>query len=147
IPGSIYSVWGCTIGATISFLLFRYLLRGLVHEKYGKSLISFNKEVKSHGGYYLLSLVLLPITPFGVVTILSGLSDISVTTFIWAVALGTLPGACIYAFAGKQLMNMEKTSDLLSFPLVIALLFLALLALLPIFIRYYKNYTIKKHTK
>lgn len=139
VPGSLYSVCGSTLGATASFLLFRYLLQNYVKQRYGGSLEAFNKELREHGSSYLLTIVLLPLTPFAIVNILSGLSDIPLLTFGWAVALGTLPGTLIYAFAGKQLMNIEKSSDIWSWQFIIALMVLALISLIPLLVRLYKN--------
>ncbi len=138
LPGALYSVCGSTAGATASFIIFRYFLRGFVKERYGKSLQKFNNELRKNGASYVLSLVLLPITPFGVITILSGLSDISVISFIVAIAVGTIPGCLIYAFAGKQLMNLKTVSDIWSLPFILSLLFLVILSLLPVIIRFFK---------
>ena len=135
IPGALYSIIGATIGATIAFFMFRYLLRDFVQGKYGHLLKTFNSEFKKQGASYLLFMQLLPITPFIVITVVSGLSEISWWTFVWATILGIAPGSFIFAFAGKQLMSIEKASDVLSWPLILALVLLAVLALLPIVVR------------
>jgi uncharacterized membrane protein YdjX (TVP38/TMEM64 family) len=135
IPGALYSIFGATIGVTIAFFIFRYLLREYVQEKYGYRLKRFNKEFKKEGVSYLLFMQLLPIMPFSVITILCGLSNMSWWTFVWVTMLGITPGSFIYAFAGRQFMYIEKASDVLSWPLILSLTLLAGLALLPLLMR------------
>jgi uncharacterized membrane protein YdjX (TVP38/TMEM64 family) len=135
IPGTLYSIVGATLGATISFFVFRYLLRDYVQKKYGERLKRFNKEFRTRGASYLLFLQLLPITPFGVIAVISGLSTLPWWTFVWTTAVGIAPGSFIYAFAGRQLMTIEKMSDILSWPVIVALSLLALFSLLPIVVR------------
>lgn len=139
IPGALYSIVGAALGATIAFFMFRYLLREFVQGKYGHRLQTFNNEFKKQGASYLLFMQLLPITPFSVITVLSGLSQISWWTFVWATILGIAPGSFIFSFAGKQLMSIEKVSDVLSWPLLLALTLLAVLALVPIIVRKLRN--------
>ncbi len=139
IPGAIYSIMGATLGAIISFLLFRYLLRGFVQEKYGMQLRHFNEEFKKRGANYLLFLQLMPITPFGVICIIAGLSSISLWTFIWTTVIGIVPGSFIYAFAGRQLMSIARIRDIFSWPIVLALTLLAFLSLIPVILRYFKQ--------
>jgi uncharacterized membrane protein YdjX (TVP38/TMEM64 family) len=140
ILGGLFSILGGTIGALLSFFMFRYLLRNYVHVHYAAKLEKFNKEFKKQGLSYLLFMQLLPITPFGVITIIAGLSDISWWTFVWATALGITPGSFIYAFAGQQLMTMQKPSDIFSWPIIISLILLALFSIVPIIIRHVQKY-------
>lgn len=135
IPGAVYSIVGATLGATISFFTFRYLMRNSVQQKYGRALEKFNTELKKRGATYLLFMQLLPITPFGVIIVISSLSAISWWTFVWATALGITPGSLIYSFAGRQFMHIDKISDILSWPIIIALTLLALSSLLPFIAR------------
>ena len=135
LSGALYSIVGATIGATFSFFTFRYLLRGSVQQKYGHMLEPFNKELKKRGASYLLFMQLLPITPFGIIIVITSLSHISWWTFVWATALGITPGSLIYTFAGRQFMHINVVSDILSWPIIIALILLALISLLPLFVR------------
>lgn len=136
IPGALYSICGATIGATLSFFMFRYLLRNFVQDRYGARLKVFNQEFEKRGVSYLLFMQLLPITPFGIITVISGLSHISWWTFVWTTALGITPGLFIYAFAGQQLMTIQKSSDILSWPIVFSLVLLALISSLPVLMRH-----------
>ncbi len=140
----IYSNIGSTVGALLAFLTFRYLLHAGMQQKYGKALARFNARFKQQGAYYLLFMQLLPITPFGLINILAGLSGISMWTFYWTTAVGILPGSVIYAFAGSRLVNVTSVGDILSLPVIIALTLLALLALLPVILTYFKIIPMRK---
>lgn len=131
IAGALYSVIGSTIGALISFFIMRYLLYGYIQKKYGHRLQTFNMEVEKRGVSYLLFMQLLPITPFAAIVIIASLSPLSWWTFAWTTAVGILPGSLIYTFAGRQLMYIKEPADIFSWPLIIALLLLACIALLP----------------
>lgn len=138
-PGIFYTLIGSTIGTTVSFLIFRYLLKDMVQHYYGARLKYFNQEVKTHGAKYLLSLQLLPITPFAVIIILASLSEISLFTFMWTTLIGILPGVAVYAYTGKQLMTMTTISDIWSWQFISAFLLLTCLALLPLIVRYWQR--------
>lgn len=131
IPAVLYCNIGSAGGALIAFLIFRYLLAQGLHKRYHDALERFNKKFHEHGVSYILFMQLIPLTPFGLITVLAGLSDIPAWTFYWATALGILPGSVIYAFAGKQMGSLSSASDILSAPVIIALSLLALLVLLP----------------
>lgn len=139
IPGTIYCVMGATLGATLSFLLIRYAFGNWMQQKYGYRLKKFNTEFKERGANYLLFLQLLPLTPFFVIIIISGLSEISWWTFFWTTAVGITPGTMVYVFAGKQFATISHPSDILSFPIIAAFSALALISLVPVFVRLWQN--------
>jgi pyruvate/2-oxoglutarate dehydrogenase complex dihydrolipoamide dehydrogenase (E3) component len=74
----------------------------------------------------LFGLRLVPAIPFFVINLIAGLTQIRVWTFIWVSAIGMLPTTIIYVNAGNQLMSIKSAADLLSWPLVLALVALAL---------------------
>ncbi|MBI4155237.1 TVP38/TMEM64 family protein [Candidatus Woesearchaeota archaeon] len=137
--GAFYAVIGATIGATLAFLLSRYLIGNWVQKKYESNLKKFNKEISENGFSYLLTLRLIPIFPFFLINILSGLTKIPLKTFIWTTAIGIIPGSLVYSFSGKQLDFINSVSDVFSTRILIAFLLLALLALIPVIFRYAKN--------
>ena len=61
-------VWGLvivsfasTIGATLAFLVARYLLRESVQKRFGDRLKTINKGMERDGAFYLFTLRLVPI--------------------------------------------------------------------------------------
>lgn len=135
---AIYTILSATTGALISFLTFRYLLYDAMHAKYGKKLRTLTNNIKKYGANYILFMQLLPITPFAFIIIACSLAGISAWTFAWATAVGITPGTFIYAYAGQQLGQLESFGGIFAPKFVIPLMLLALLALLPIALRYFK---------
>jgi uncharacterized membrane protein YdjX (TVP38/TMEM64 family) len=81
---------------------------------------------------YLLVLRLIPVVPFFLINLVSGVSPLPVRSFILGTLVGTLPGTFLYVNAGTALGTLGKPSDLLSFQVVGALSLLALFSLIPV---------------
>ena len=128
-----YRSWSglCMFGSSVP-------ITGLLEKRYSKVMARFDNNFSKQGLFYLLCMLLLPITPFGVITLTAGLSNISVLRFSGIVALGVLPSTVMYAFAGTQLAHVNSQSDILSWRMVIALVVLAALALIPVVVQKYK---------
>lgn len=137
--GALYANVAATLGSTILFLIVRYLFGEWFQQRYKKQLVIFNRLVQENGASYLLFLQLLPITPFFLINILAGMSQVPLSSFIWATSVGILPGTLVYTFAGQKLSTIERVSDIVSYGILFFLILLALLSLLPIMIKRYKN--------
>jgi uncharacterized membrane protein YdjX (TVP38/TMEM64 family) len=120
-----------TTGAVLAFLSARYLLGTRIQERYREQLATFNREMERNGPRYLLTLRLLPVFPFFLVNFLSGLTRVSLRTFIWTTSLGIIPGSVVYAFAGQQLETVRSLGDILSLKVLIAFGVLALFTFIP----------------
>ncbi|MBU2590955.1 MAG: TVP38/TMEM64 family protein [Nitrospinota bacterium] len=139
LSGLIYVIIGATIGATAAFLAARYLVGEWVQERYGERLASFNKEVETNGTNYLLTLRLIPLFPFFLINILSGMTKIKLIDFVWTTAIGIIPGSFVYTYAGTQLGNIKIIDDILTKEILIALMLLGGLALSPVLIKKLKK--------
>jgi len=139
IAGTIYVNIGTTVGCVLAFLTFRYLLGFLVRERYREKLKKFDKHIKKYGHSYLLSLQIFPATPMFLINVLAGLTNLSVWTFAWTTSLGILPGSLVYIYSGKQLGEIESLKDIVSWPVILALVFLGLLAFLPVLVRKFNH--------
>lgn len=131
VPAVLYANVGATTGAVLAFLSARYLLGEWVQNKYHVQLARFNREMEINGPRYLLTLRLIPIFPFFMINFLSGLTKIPLKTFVWTTAVGIIPAAAVYAFAGRQIGTIESPGEILSAKVIIAFVLLALLALVP----------------
>ncbi|NOR26236.1 MAG: pyridine nucleotide-disulfide oxidoreductase [Desulforhopalus sp.] len=103
-----------TIGATLAFLVSRYLLRDSVQKRFGDRLGPINKGIEREGAFYLFTLRLVPIFPFFLINILMGLTPIKTFTYYWVSQLGMLAGTVVYVNAGTQLAKIEGLSGILS---------------------------------
>jgi uncharacterized membrane protein YdjX (TVP38/TMEM64 family) len=128
---------GATTGATVAFLTARYLLRNTVEQKFEKWLRPFQEGFAKNAFSYLLTLRLIPLFPFFVVNLVSGLTRVSVGTYVAATALGIIPGSFVYAYAGRQLGTISSLKEIASFNVIAAFVLLGLLALVPVL---YKKY-------
>ncbi len=131
---------GATTGATLAFLTARYLLRDTVEQKFGKWLGPFQEGFAKNAFSYLLTLRLIPLFPFFVVNLVSGLTRVSVGTYVVATALGIIPGSFVYAYAGRQLGTINSLKEIASPNVIGAFVLLGLLALVPVL---YKKYAAK----
>lgn len=112
--GTLIVSFASTFGATLAFLVARYLARDLVQEKFAARLGAINRGIEKDGAFYLLTLRLVPLFPFFLVNLLMGLTQIRLWTFYWVSQLGMLAGTLVYVNAGTQLASVENLSDLLS---------------------------------
>ena len=102
IRGVIYALVGATLGSTAAFLLGRYVVRRLVAKRLAAMprFVAIERAVSARGRRIVFLLRLSPVVPFNVLNYALGLTTISVWDFIVA-SLGTIPGAFVYAYAGK----------------------------------------------
>jgi uncharacterized membrane protein YdjX (TVP38/TMEM64 family) len=100
--GVIYSLIGATLGSTGAFLIGRYAARRLVARRLAAMprFVAIERAVSARGRRIVLLLRLSPVMPFNFLTYALGLTTISVWDFMFA-SLGTVPGAVVYAYAGK----------------------------------------------
>lgn len=120
--GAVFGLWWGTllvsfassIGATLAFLVSRYLLRDWVQGRFGDKLKAINQGIEREGGFYLFSLRLVPAFPFFVINLVMGLTPLRTPTFYWVSQLGMLAGTVVYVNAGTQLANIESLSGILS---------------------------------
>jgi uncharacterized membrane protein YdjX (TVP38/TMEM64 family) len=123
---------GATTGATLAFLTARYLLRDAVEQKFGTWLGPLQEGFAKNAFSYLMTLRLIPLFPFFVVNLVSGLTRVSLATYVAATALGIIPGSFVYAYAGRQLGTINSLKEIASPNVIGAFVLLGLLALLPI---------------
>jgi uncharacterized membrane protein YdjX (TVP38/TMEM64 family) len=139
--GTMFVNVGATTGATLAFLAARYLLRDWVEQKFGKWLEPLQQGFAKNAFSYLMTLRLIPLFPFFVVNLVSGLTRMNVGSYVAATALGIIPGSFVYAYAGRQLGTINSLKEIASPNVIIAFVLLGLLALVPIV---YKKFTAKQ---
>lgn len=133
--GALYINVGSTCGALLSFLFSRYVAGDWVQRRYGDRLTGFNGEVEVRGYIYFFIVRLIPLFPFVLVNLLSGLTRVPLRTYIWTTSLGTLPVTLIYTYAGAQLGAITETGAIPTGRMMAALILLAGLAALPLVVK------------
>lgn len=130
IQGTIIVSFASTIGATLAFLLSRFLLRDYVEQRFASAAARINKGIDSEGSYYLFTLRLIPAFPFFIINLVMGLTRLPVGTYFWVSQLGMLPATLVYVNAGTQLGQIETLAGILSPQLLGSFVLLGLFPLL-----------------
>lgn len=100
-----------TLGATLAFLISRFLFRDALERKFGDHLAKFNTALEREGAFYLFSLRLIPVVPFWLINLVMGLTPLRVGTYWWVSQLGMLPGTFVYVLAGTKLTDLGKVFE------------------------------------
>ena len=129
--GTLYAVTAASIGATIAFLMTRYLLRDVVLSKFGNKFDGINKELEERGINYLLFLRLVPLFPFFMINLAAGLTRLPLRTFVLGTFFGIIPGGFVYVNAGASLAQISSLSDIASPRVLGSFALLGLFALVP----------------
>ena len=132
--GAIFGLWtgtlivsfASTIGATIACSVSRFLLRDWVQSRFTDKISRINHEIEKEGAFYLFTLRLIPIFPFWIINLVTGVTKISLFTFYWISQIGMLPGTIVYINAGKELAKIESLSGMLSPSLIFSFVLLGL---------------------
>ena len=100
-----------TAGATLAFLLSRYLFRDLVRRKFPDRVAAFDERFRRDGPLYLFTLRLIVAVPFFVINVVMGLTPIRVWTYWWVSQVGMFPGTLVYCYAGSQFPSLKALSE------------------------------------
>lgn len=153
------TVIAATIGATIIFSIVTTSLGALVAERAGPFVQKLAQGFRGDAFNYLLFLRLVPAFPFFAVNAVAGLAGIPLRTFVTATFIGIIPGALALTWIGSGLDQVIEThftayrdcvasgrgaacrvdldpASFVSPQLLLGLTALALLALVPIFLRH-----------
>jgi pyruvate/2-oxoglutarate dehydrogenase complex dihydrolipoamide dehydrogenase (E3) component/uncharacterized membrane protein YdjX (TVP38/TMEM64 family) len=139
--GLLLASFASTIGATLAFLVSRFLLRDWVKSTFSERIKAIDKGVEKDGPFYLLSLRLVPIFPFFVINLVMGVTSIKTATYYLVSQVGMLIGTAVYVNAGTQLAEIEAVSDIASKELILSFV---LLGIFPIIAKLILNFIKQK---
>ena len=100
-----------TTGASLGFLLSRYVFRDAVQSRFGDRLRAFNEALARDGAVYLFTLRLIPAVPFFVINLVMGLTPLRAATFWWVSQIGMLPGTAVYVYAGSAVPDLQLLAE------------------------------------
>jgi len=127
--GLVLASFASSIGATLAFLISRFLLRDAVQARFGDRLAAVNRGIDREGAFYLFTLRLVPLFPFFVINLLMGLTSMKTRTFYGVSQLGMLLGTAAYVNAGTELARITSLQGVLSPGILLAFAFLGILPL------------------
>ena len=130
LAGTVIISFASTIGATLAFLLARFLFRNIVERRFAATAERLAKGMQKDGAYYLFSLRLVPIFPFFAINLAMALTRIKTWTYAWVSQVGMLPGTLVYVNAGTQIGRIEDVGDIASPQLIGSFVLLGVFPLL-----------------
>ncbi|KLU06904.1 membrane protein containing SNARE domain protein [Rhodopirellula islandica] len=110
-PGLLLVSFASTAGATMAFLLSRFLFREAIQKRFGDRLQSFNQSLEKEGPFFLFTLRLIPAVPFFIINAVMGLTPIRTRTFWWVSQLGMLAGTAVFVYAGSSVPDLQTLAD------------------------------------
>jgi uncharacterized membrane protein YdjX (TVP38/TMEM64 family) len=98
--GTLYNLTGATIGATLAFLLARYIAYDWVAQRAGKRLRQLVDGVEEEGWRFVAFVRLVPLFPFNLLNYALGLTKIRLSHYIITSFIFMAPGAVAYTYLG-----------------------------------------------
>ena len=129
--GTFYNLTGATIGATMAFLIARYLASDLVSRKTGGWLSQLIEGVEAEGWRFVAFVRLVPLFPFNLLNYALGLTCIRLFHYVITSYICMLPGAIAYTYLGYAGRNAVAGGEGMIKKALLGLGLLALVAFLP----------------
>lgn len=134
--GSLAILCGATAGALVVYAIARRsagsALGGRLRAKAGALVSTVGQDFRANAFGYVLVMRLIPLFPFFLVNVVSGLFAIPWRAFALATLLGRIPAAFIYVSLGEEIGRVSSLADLLSPRIGLTLGGIGLLALGPV---------------
>ena len=136
--GALFGFWwgiaiasfASTIGATLAFVIARYLFRDAVRSRFAKQLAAIDRGIEKDGAFYLFAMRLVPAFPFFAINLAMSVTPLSVWTFYWVSQLGMLAGTAVFVNAGVQLGQLDSLAGILSPELIASFVLLGIFPLI-----------------
>ncbi len=112
--GTVIVSFASTLGASLAFLLARFVLRDWVENRFSDTTSKINQGIEKEGAFYLFTLRLIPAVPFFVINLAMGLTKMRLPVFWLVSQVGMLAGTFVYVNAGTQLAQLETLAGILS---------------------------------
>jgi uncharacterized membrane protein YdjX (TVP38/TMEM64 family) len=132
--GSLWSLIGATLGAIAAFSVARHLLQDWFRRRFSQHTLMRNLDrlMDTHSFNCVLAVRFAPLSPFNLVNFLFGLTSVPLSAFALGTVVGIAPGTVAYTWLG--LAGRDAIAGEGLWGLTLALGFLGLLAIVPIWI-------------
>lgn len=130
--GGLLTIIGASLGASVSFIIGKYIAREYILKRFGNdpTFQKIEKGVRENGISFLIFTRLVPVFPFAIQSYAYAITPMSVKKFSLISFLTIMPASFIYAFMASEIAS-KGVSGALLLELTVAGIFLALLAYLP----------------
>ena len=129
--GGLLTIIGASLGASISFIIGKYIAREYILKRFGNdpTFQKIEKGVRENGISFLIFTRLVPVFPFAIQSYAYAMTPMSVKKFSLISFMTMMPASFIYAFMASEIAS-KGVSGALLLELTVAGIFLALLAYL-----------------
>jgi len=128
--GSLLVTLNGALGATLAFLMARYFLKNTVEKKIAYKAENIHQAFKKNGLWYLWMLRMMPGSPYVIINLIMGLTNLKTWHFFLVTALGMYPGNFIFTYAGDRILKVESIWAILTPQLLFLLIVLGVLPVL-----------------
>lgn len=142
--GTFYNLTGATIGATIAFLIARYLASDWVTRKSSGWFKQLIEDVEAEGWRFVAFVRVVPLFPFSLLNYALGLTHIRLFHYVVTSYICMLPGAIAYTYLGYAGRNAVAGGAGMIQKVILGLGMLALVAFLPRLIKRLRMRDIKR---
>lgn len=136
--GVVYTITSSTIGASLAFLVARYVARDWVAAKLiGSKWAKLDREVAKHGWKVVAFTRLIPAFPFNLLNYAFGLTKIPFVPYVVTTFICMLPACIAFIVFSSSLLELIRGKISLAFLLGIGLILLV--SLIPLFYKRFKK--------
>lgn len=108
--GSVYTFAGAMLNCSLMFLMARYLGREKIQALVRRKLpVQWQSRLETltgkNGALLLVVLRLIPAVPYNLINYAFGLTEMSLGTYLWASAIGIIPGTLAFINIGDKVLD------------------------------------------
>ncbi|MBT9152845.1 MAG: TVP38/TMEM64 family inner membrane protein YdjZ [Firmicutes bacterium] len=115
VVGGALALVSATVGASVAFLIAKYIARDAIVAKFGQNPIFKRIEsgVKENGTSFLILTRLVPVFPYNIQNYAYGVTPMKLSTFAMVSLVTMAPGAFIYAYMAGEIVTHGVSLNLL----------------------------------
>lgn len=137
--GSVYTLFGATIGASLAFLIARYLGRDWVMSRIeGSRIEELDRKAGEQGWKIVAFTRLIPLFPYNFLNYAFGLTRVGFLDYLWATFAFMIPGVVAYVVFSSSILDLLR--GVLSRQFVIGLALVIIVSLIPFIYRKIKGH-------
>lgn len=114
VTGTLLTVLGATIGATIIFLFARTIFGDDALERFGAPAQKLAENIRKNAASYLLVLRLVPLFPFFLVNLIPAFVGVRTSVYVLTTFFGIMPGTAVFSLSGAGLGSVLDRGEEIS---------------------------------
>lgn len=111
--GTLWTSVGAVIAAVLAFGFTRTVGRDWVEQRLAGRWQALDAEIRSNGFFYIFAIRLLPLIPYGIISLVAGLTSLSFRDYSLGTLLGTVLGLFPFVWIGSSGVEALQTGNLL----------------------------------